>query len=367
MRSDWQWFLDFENEAERRGDAERGRLLQIHIEALDMPERDPDRTLAMLREGRQLAEMLDEPWWVLLFEQWHVHGTIHYQKDFRNLMDAAMRNVLKVRKPLYARYPQRLWIYNDLLTVCLCTDPLGYAERIREGMAYVEGEIQPGMTDSEYLLHDRKVCFALEQRRRLEAQQFAFGALARLDEDSDQDVAGHYRIHIHLLLCLIAYGDRNWAELRSWSLVAEESARQGTEYRHALALALMWRAVAARQAGERSEAARLCRSARTRMERLGTPPDSDYFDAWAGYHELAGNSPQTLRVREQEIETLRDKGRLAQECAVLIECCRLRALMGELRPENVHAADTAAQKLRKPDRYLADLDKALSGEKPEEL
>jgi hypothetical protein len=277
-------------------------------------------------------------------------------------MDAAMRNMLKLRKSLYAGYPQRLWIYNDLLTVCLCTDPLGHAERIQEGVAYIEGEIQPGMTDSQYLLQTSKVYFAMAQRRWTEAKQFVLQALTWLDADRDQYSAGHYRISCYLPLCQIAHRDKDWAELRNWSLLLEETARQRSDHRYSLALALMWQATAARQAGQRQEAARLYRSARARMARLGISLGSDYFDSWASYHELAGDLSQALDVREQGFRTIRDKGKLALECAVLIECCRLRTLTGKLRPEDVLAADTAARKLRKPNRYLADLDKALAGE-----
>jgi hypothetical protein len=97
------------------------------------------------------------------------------------------------------------------------------------------------------------------------------------------------------------------------------------------------------------------------MSRLGKKPSEDYFHALAAYHEMRGNSAEALRVRDAEWQTIADRGRLAYECEVLIERCRLLARMGQLEPTHREAARQAAGKLRRPERYLVDIDAITPG------
>ena len=119
-------------------------------------------------------------------------------------------------------------------------------------------------------------------------------------------------------------------------------------YLHPLARFILWQAMAAEQEGDKAQATRLCRNAISRMTRLGKPPSGDYFEALAGFHEKRGEMTDALQVRELELKTIRDRGRLAYECDVLIKLCRLRSRMGLLQPADVEAARQAAAKLRKP-------------------
>ena len=72
----WNWVFEFAAQARARGDAERARLLEIQLRASAAGKSDPDGMLAALREGRLLAERLDERWWVLQFDHWRLQALL---------------------------------------------------------------------------------------------------------------------------------------------------------------------------------------------------------------------------------------------------------------------------------------------------
>ncbi len=102
--SAWQWFNEISNEAKPRGNDVPGRLLQLHEHGFQCRQTDPDRTLAVFREAQQAALGYGHPWWIMLFDQWLVHGMIYYKCDYRSILESAVRNVLTVSKPTYAGY-----------------------------------------------------------------------------------------------------------------------------------------------------------------------------------------------------------------------------------------------------------------------
>src|ERR1700722_9158533 len=98
--SEWRWFSEFTHDAQARGDAERAHLMALHHQAYQLRETEPDQTLALFAEGRRLAQSLHEPWWVLLYDHWLVHGRIHWKDDdYQQLLEPAVRNLLETRKP----------------------------------------------------------------------------------------------------------------------------------------------------------------------------------------------------------------------------------------------------------------------------
>ena len=58
--SEWQWFVDYYREACWNNMPERRRMLELHDSAFELRETDPDRTLDMFTEGRQIAEQLGD-------------------------------------------------------------------------------------------------------------------------------------------------------------------------------------------------------------------------------------------------------------------------------------------------------------------
>ena len=123
----------------------------------------------------------------------------------------------------------------------------------------------------------------------------------------------------------------------------------------------MWQAVAARNSNDMKHAGRLVRMAQAQRKKLGRPPSSWFYQAWASYEELAGSLLDVLQIRNQEHNDIRNKGMLAYECWILTELCRLKTALGTFQPEDREAAYQAALRLRKPQSYIAALESAVTG------
>ena len=65
----------------------------------------------LLEDGRRLARLLNEPWWVLFFEHWALETLIYYKDDYREVIDRGVKATLELRRPLYDHYPLRFGIY----------------------------------------------------------------------------------------------------------------------------------------------------------------------------------------------------------------------------------------------------------------
>jgi hypothetical protein len=113
---------------------------------------------------------------------------------------------------------------------------------------------------------------------------------------------------------------------------------------------------------EEEEAARwFYRRATSRAARPGSTPDPAYYDALAAFHE-AGQRPElALKVRDRQLDVLRDKGRTATECAAGLARVRLLAQLGRPLEPALAEAREAAGRLRDPSPVLAALNRVAKG------
>jgi hypothetical protein len=353
----WDWIRGFEADAQARGDRERLRMAQIHNEAYAHRQSDPDRMLEILEEGRRLALRLEEPWWVLFFEQWKLETLIYYKDDYRKVIDHAVRLTLELRKPGFENYPLRFGIWCNLVAAHLCVDPRGYADAIREALAYLQSCV-PEEGGDRYLLQARRHWCAYELGDLEEAQRLALQELAMADSDSELHTAHHHEVDTYKALCWIAFKRQDWPGLLNFATTGEERAR-AIRYHYELALFQLWRGVCARRDGQEDSARRLIRQGTKRMGRLRQPPGESYYDALAYFHELGGEYQTAWQVRQRELETTLDKGQLAYECQVRLKRVRLLRKMDQPFEEETALAREAAQKLRAPAWYLRELQRIL--------
>jgi hypothetical protein len=356
----WDWYNDCMDRYVRDRDRDRLRMGLFHPEGFDCQETDPERSLALFTAGRNLAEQLSEPWWVLFYDVWRVQALIDYLDDYRQVLDLAVRTALEFRKPSYIGHPWKFAIFNHLLRIYTEIDPVGHAAAIREAMAYLDAEVPPGPGADRYVLSGRKRKFAmalndLEGATRAAQESISLAA-------SDPTVrTGWYTVGAFCDLCLIYQKRGAWAVVGEHAGHAETLARGLEQCESELSEAQLWQAVVARHQGDGKEAGRLLRAATGRMARLRTTPSKEYFYALALYHELAGDLEAALQARDRELVLIRGKGRLVSECETAIERCRLLARLGRLNPEAVTATRAAARLLRVPDHYLTTIDAIVGG------
>jgi hypothetical protein len=355
----WDWFNDSHREALARGDVERMRLRELLDEAYGLRERDPDAALALFKEGERRAEALGESWWSLLYRWLRVHALLHFKCDCSNVLAPAVQNVLDLRRPEFTGFPLRYWILRDLVTAYVGIDAEGYAEQVREALAQLEAEVGEDVENRLSLLGLWRH-FALECDDLDAAHAYALRSLAVAEESGEPGLAAHDLVFCYSGLSEIAYRRAHWDRLAEWAHLGEELARQ---VGHQLQLAefLMWQAVLAQRGGAAPVASRLQRAAASRLRGLAAPPGSYYFDALCAYRELRGDLVASLRARELELQSLEGTGQLDSECRVRVKLCRALARLGRPLGEEWRKARAAARRLRKPGKYLEELERLAGG------
>lgn len=353
----WDWMRDYESRAILAGDAEAVRMCRLHGQAYAHRQEEPARMLGVLEEGRRIAARLREPWWVAFFEHWQLETLIYYLDDYREVIERAVRLTLEVRKPAYDGYPLRFGIWCNLLAAYLCVDARGYAQPIREALAYLQSITPPEGGDG-YLLQARRHWFAYELGEYEEAERLAREELAMCARDPDRYLATHHEVDTYKALCWIAFRRENWGGLAQSAEAGEALARE-LDYRYELALFLMWRAACAQRDGDARAARRLSRLGMATMSRLGQPPGESYFDALACYHALVGDLEAAWQAREQELVTTLGKGQIAYEAMVRLKRVRLLAKMMRPVDDELARAREAATRLRAPGWYLGELERAV--------
>jgi hypothetical protein len=356
MSSIWEWIAQYEAHALARGNREAVRLARLHSEAYSHRQDNPQHMLALLREGRELALHLHEPWWVAFFEHWQIETLIYYLDDYRHVLDRVIALTLELQKPVFEAYPLRFGIYCNLVAAYLCIDPRGYAPAIQQALDYL-GSIVPSEGGDRYLLQARRHWFAYELGRYDEAQRLAQEELAMADADSDRHTALHHEVDTYKALCWIAFRQENWDELELYAELGEQRARD-IGYRYELALFLMWRALTAQRQGNAARARGFYRTASGIMTRLGQPPGESYYDAIARFQEESGHLEAAWEAREQEWHQIRDKGQLAYEAQVCVKRVRLLRLLNKPIEQETTRARAAIARLRAPQWYLDELDRA---------
>src|SRR5262249_57236222 len=137
------------------------------------------------------------------------------------------------------------------------TDPAGYADEVRDALAYLERDM-PADGSPKYLVLARRRWLAGELGRLAEAEALAFRALAIAVDDPDQATAQSHAVFCYSHLCRIAWQRGDEEALCGGAAVGEELARCAG---HQLELAEFqtWQGLLARRAGRAGGAGRLCR------------------------------------------------------------------------------------------------------------
>jgi hypothetical protein len=355
----WDWVEDYQRQALERGDIERARLPLHHNEAYSYRETDPDRAMALLEEGSRQARALNEPWWVLFYEDWRVTCMLFFQRDYRRVLEAAVQNTLEVRKPAYAHFPMRISVQRNLVESYIGIEPAAYVEPIEQALTHLETEVSEEGDDKYLILGSRRE-FALEMDWLDQAEAAARRALAIADADPIRSNATHHATFNHVGLCEIAWKRGDQEMLAEVATEGEPAARESGLMME-LAELILWQAVAARQGGDEEKARRLARQAASRAGRLQMPPTRAFYEALVSYHTLGGEPARVLQARRRELEAIVGKGRLGYEARTRVHVCRLLAALGEPPGEDMIAAREAARRVRDPRPYLDELNAIEKG------
>ncbi|MGF1583470.1 MAG: hypothetical protein ACFCD0_29470 [Gemmataceae bacterium] len=345
----WEWIEDDRVDAYLSNDQDRLRLHHLLDEGISHREDDPDRALKLLENGRELAHSMHETHWVLMFDHWRLQVMLFTKSDYREVLDLAMRATLEACRPEFQAFPQRICLQEDLINAYVAIDPEGYAEAIEKALEYMNRELSPGL-ECRHCVQDCRVDYHLACERFEEAQDHGRQALA-MAEDEDSDF---YRAEACVRLCRIAYRLGDYKSLQGWSEIGEMSARRRSSREH-LACFLLWKAVLAAQEREFEYAQTLEDRAVRQIRQLLSQPTELFFDALTTLHLKVGRPEQALKVKEQELASIKSMGRTAYEARIHLERCRILASMKQLREEDIANAEGVFDQLRDPRRFRAEL------------
>jgi hypothetical protein len=354
----WDTFFERRREFARNGNRDGLRLADMHDEGFACQETEPEKSVAIFTEARRLAEQLGEPWWVFFYDVWRALAMNVYVRDSARGLELAIASVIQARKPEFADHAWRVAAFNELLECYIRIDPAGYAEEILQTIDHLETIIPAGPNDDRMVLLICKQRF-LERLGRLDEARAVALELLELDDLGTHDNRW-YGLRAVSYLCWLAARQQDWEALAGHAELLEDWAAAIPAAQQFQAEAGLWQAVCARCASDEATAQRRARSVTGRVARAKMTCDVHFHDAVALFHELGDNSPSLLNGHDRELAELEGKGRHCRAAEVHVRRCALLARMGKLRPDDLAAARAAVGKLRRPEKYLADLD-ALQG------
>ena len=343
----WDWLFASLERAVSSHDRARQLMARLLCDGGEGIQGDFDRGLDLLNRGRALAVQLEEHWWLALFDHWRLQIMLK-KGDYPLARDLAMHLVAEVRKPRYEGLPLRICIQEDLIRLCIDTDPAGYAPRIEQGLQTMGALVDP-RTYCYRCLRDLHVEYA-KALRRWDALEGAVQSALTLHADEPRSLAIDYTN-----LCRLAYERGDRGALAHWVAAGEALARKSTRD-DCLAEFLIWRALLAVDA-DPVEAERLIVEALAVQDRVPGPPHGDIYEVLCAYYEAAGTPERALDARFAQLKTLATKGRLALELHCRAEICRLLLLGGKSAKNQLGAARKVARDLSDPIPTLALLDR----------
>lgn len=325
----------------------------IFNQALDYREREPERARLLFQQARALAEENQDYCFVLECDYWIWECTIWYMNDYQGAMDLTVRMLMEARKPQYATCLSDLAdIHYTIAATYINYDPVGYETEAREIIDYVEFHMQPGY-ELWCILSSIRATLEMLLERWDQALEQALVCLARSDRTNYRLTAANIK------LCDIYAALEQWDLMLSHAEQAELYAREDGEVVGWLGEAILWQAYAAARIGDLTRANVLYQQHLRYLTPIQDHLDSDYFDLACRYYEFLGQWERAWEFRERDLQLALRGGSpdvITKTHRKRIALLRQRGLPYQ---DEYQAAIRAAQRLRKPEVYLARLENDL--------
>jgi hypothetical protein len=351
----WGWVRDSHRtfrQMAQQGDADRAQLVRLYRDILTEPLTilitDPTRAFTMLSQGREIAERIEEPGWMVLLDHWRTRA-LRSAGQFRLAQEIALSAALYSRKPPFNQFPQRFCIQlEDVVGVSMRIDPEGFEPQINAALEYVEAGTTPGL-ECSWCLPINRGSFAEYLGQYGAARKYALQALSLSGGIAYREAQVYYH------LCFIAAEGDDWQTVRSWAIESEASARR-SKHPEYIADALFWQALVARWEGDEQTARRQYREAEAQIRPY---PDLAHIGVYqrCRYHEAGGELACAVAIREQQIARIAGQGLFFTECTNRLAHCRLLLRLGQSIEREKETFLQVAQGLRHPESMLQRLER----------
>jgi len=357
----YTWIQEFQSQALHNGDMRRLKLIEYQMRAWEHFETNPEQSLQILYEAHDLAQQLQEPCWMLYYDGWIGECLNLYLINFKDGLEHAMKTVVEIRKPEYANCKMLCRGYRIVIESYIYSDPVGYADKIRELIAY---------TDKEIPIDYDTYCILKKRESELE---FALGriepaiesAQAYLLRSSEQLVTFHMAYAYEMLVhYAFLQGDTVTGQtlIKACEAMARENKR-----RSLVAIAQAWRALFSLMEGQNEDAQSLYRLATSNMSQLGMAVSLSYYEAVSSYNEKIGDVDQALAIREQQLDAVSGRGGYYLESEVLLKKARLLGRMGHDITSIVMETMQIAKHLVEPTLLMNRLQRVEEGDFSEDF
>jgi hypothetical protein len=349
----WSWIDERRRIAQMEHDTDTLMMVRLFYMAVEAMQRTPDESIAMLHKSRELAEAMQDAWWVQLVNHWELQARLCYKMDFNGTRELATKALEETRKPFYKTFPQRTCLHEDLITGYLRQDPDGYRAEIEGAITSMEQSVSPKL-DCYQCFHDLKTDFAIHtgtsDQMLEEGQRYL-----KVAEGNP-----HYSASAYGYLCEIAYKRGEWEQVGEYARLMEEAARSA-QLDYVIPTAYAWQALFHQQMGDLKQAQHAAMNATTLAQQNLISQRNEYFDVLCAYHEQGKRFGDALKMRERQLQRVIGKAQYRTETHCRVEILRLRKAL-ELPTESaLKDARTATEKLKNPAPMLAKIAAYESG------
>ena len=351
----WAWIRIFHHQALRNGDPIRSRLDPLFDEAWEYFDRNPDLASNLLKQGRALAQQINEQEWVLFFDHWLCEVLAWYKHDTMKALDLAVRNVIRANQPQFRNWSFLPRIHYDLISIYGMTDPLSYGEYIRDTLQLLETELNFDSDVWRRIPAEHTSLLTIEEKPE-QALQMAHESLLRSEGD-DFRLAGAYS-----MLCPIEYCLNHIDAMIQLGQTGEIHARRATNRKYDLIELQIWQAVGYLKLGDQENAHRHYQTALSTIHSLGEAFQLFRVPVLAVYEEQLGNFDKAVGIRRDCVTQAMESGNFFAEYLARLEVCRLLKIMGLLTEDEITVTRAALNHLKTPSCYPPRLESIIAGD-----
>ena len=350
----WGWFNEERRRAIMGGNSLKYQMTQHYYNGWDaMRAERGDEAVSHFMMGLDIAKKLNEPCWDLFFEYWCSEAYVFVVNDYQKALEYIVQTSARAHKPQYIQCPVRARVYYTLMHIYYETDVLGYEEKIREIIKYMEDDI-PLDDDTAYRLQYKKASLAYDLEDYATAKQELAHYMSLVVNNAHRQTSGFS------LQSLLDYTAGDLQSALENSIQTEKNARIAKLERSVIN-AMLRQATLHHRMGNIDEADELYYRGLAYQKQFGVNSMPYHYNAVCEYLEIAVDAEQALKLREESLETIPKFGSPDYTTSAHLSYCQLLGRMGRDTTHALKQAREAAKLLIKPARYLSKLQDVENG------
>ncbi len=356
MRTDlWGWFNRFAVQANLEGNLQKQRMVYLYDKGWQSLRAEKHSVaLNYFEEGLQLSQELNLPCFELFYDYWCAETLIFYRNDYREGLDRSIKMGARAHQERFIDCPVRGRVYYTLMYVYYAMDALGYEDKIREMIKFMDDAI-PLDDDTHHRMQYTRSSLAYVLEDYDEAERIIQEYLAITVGNAHRQSGGYN------MLRMIAHARGELDKAFNFAHIGEKYARFA-QLENSVALALLWQGVYALYTGDIERAAILHLQGKSHYERFDLKPLPEYYNAVCEYLELCGDIDTVLQLRREQIGAISEVGSVSYTANSHLQYVRLLGRAEKDITEALKTAYTTGDALLKPQHFNEKLQKVEAGD-----